>query len=692
MSHALQAFKLKTAAQANLPLPKALARRAHLLATKNWWKLCFVYGHDPSKLYREITYNTEPPKETDTKKDNTTTMKTSENTATACNMEAADSLRATTMSPVESGSASQSSLNDAAKLFPRNMPSVRRSRRRIAAKTVASDEAADSTEWPVTAKQMAEKKNISNSALLHRVDSSCHKSSLSRVTKLTPRKLKAPNCAQRRQHCRRTPFSENNVTMINGKREASSHSKERRNKCRAHAQNNGREKPLADDNVKYSETPSANNAPTQQAITARCHKHSKQALGAEQQQKHEQLTAVQMQETTRRQLQQCEIAQSLKQPARTYQHFAKPLKLSLLPHEISLCDVGARSHTLSATSAQSCAVTQTADVQYAKNRLAAIDALPSPSAASQTHSQQSSLISYDLSRSTSRLSCFESIPNAVNAITTTVTTGIQALPSQSYSAGKLSHKPHHQHMDDTFLSSGISCGDAETQSEASCSSPSLLQLHNVASGSNNVAQLHVADIGVHMEDVEDALIEAEVAQLTANLRRDEEAAERRLSRRVEATTKMLQTKTAVCTSGRKASLALAAKKVTVVTNAKTMSTTMTTSATSTTTTTATALLPQSLNVADLRNLKVCRNRNAVWMLSCANNNNSCIAPIPDDAQLSDIEEQLARLPTSDEVDMTSGVSTTFEESAKTVASSTAESAATALTAVTATSSCLQQQL
>ncbi|XP_039956808.1 uncharacterized protein LOC120772332 isoform X1 [Bactrocera tryoni] len=684
MSHALQAFKLKTAAQPNLPLPKALGRRTHLLATKNWWKLCFVYGHDPSKLYREITYNTESPKAADNKTDNIT-MNASENTATACNTEAADSLRAATMSPVESGSASQSSQNDAAKLFPRNMPSVRRSRRRVAAKTVASDETADNSELPMIAMQTAEKKKISKSAVLHRVDSSCHKSSLSRVTKLTPRKLKAPNGGQRRQHCRRTPFSENNATLINGKREVSVHSKERRTKYRAHAQTNDSDKPLDAENVTYREAPSVNKAPTQHASTARCHKHSKQALYAEkEQQKYEQLTGMQAEETTRQQLQQREIAETLQQPAHTHQHYNKPLKLSLLPQK------------LSAASALSCAVTQTVDVQYAQNRLAAISALPSPSAASQTHSHQSSLISYDLSRSTSRLSCFESIPNAVNAITTTAaaTTVEKSLASQSHTnAGKLSHKPHHQHMDDTFLSSGISCGDAETQSEASCSSPSLLQLQLVCSGSNNVAQLHAADIGAHMEDVEDALIEAEVAQLTANLRRDEEAAERRLSRRVEATAKMLQTQNAVCSSGREAASVVAAKKVAVITNAKTMSTTMTTNATSTTTSAATAVLPQSLNVADLRNLKVCRNRNAVWMLSCANNNNSCIAPIPDDAQLSDIEEQLARLPSSDEVDMTSGVSSMLEESANTVASSTAESAATALTAkTTTTSSCVQQQL
>lgn len=679
MSHALEAFKLKTAVQPNLPLPKALGRRAHLLATKNWWKLCFMYGHDPSELYREITYNTESQKETDNKKDSTTTMKTTENTTAACNAEAADSLRATTMSPVESGSVSQSSLNDGAKLFPRNMPSVRRSRRRIVAKTAASDEAADSAE------QTAKKTKISNGVVLHRVDSSCHKSSLSRVTKLTPRKLKAaPNYGQRRPHCRRTPFSENNATLMDCKREAKCCNKERRNKCRAHSQNISSEKPLAGNNVKRRGAPSASNPP----ISARCHNHSKQALGAEQQQKQEQLAGIQAQGPERQQQHQCEIAQQAKQLARTQQQFAKPLKLSLLPHEKSLCDVGALSHTMPAASALSCAVAQTVDGQYAQNRLTAIGELPSPSTASQTRSQQSSLISYDLSRSTSRLSCFESLPNAANAITIATKTGKQALASQSHFAGKLSHKPHHQHMDDTFLSSGISCGDAETQSEASCCSSPLQQLHNISSGGNNVAQCHVADIGAHMEDVEDALIEAEVALLTANLRRDEEAAKQRMSRRAEATTKMLQTKNAVCISARKA-VEGAAKKVAVVANAKTMSTTMTTNKTATTTTNTLAALPQSLNVADLRNLSVCRNRNAVWMLSCANNNNGYIAPIPDDAQLSDIEEQLARLASSDEVDMSNAASVvppTGEVSAET------ESSVSALTATSTTSSCLQQQL
>ncbi|XP_011178830.2 uncharacterized protein LOC105209879 [Zeugodacus cucurbitae] len=679
MSHALQAFKLKTAAQPNLPLPKSLGRRAHLLATKNWWKLCFVYDHDPSKLYREITYNTESQKIEDIKKDNTTTMKTTENTASACNAEAADSLRAAAMSPVESGSASQSSLNDAAKLFPRNMPSVRRSRRRIAAKAVAGDEPAESAEAPAIEKESPQKSKISNAVVLHRVDSSCHKSSLSRVTKLTPRKVKAPHCARSRQ---------------DGKREVRGHSKERRNKSRAYAQNNSSDKPLADNNGNCKHALDGNNAPAQKAHTARCHKHSKQTLGAVQQQpKQAPITGTPAQGTARQQQPHCEIAQQFKQATRTHQLFAKSLKLSLLPHELSLCDVGALSHTLSAASALSCAVTQTADAEYAHNRLAAIGALPSPSAASQTHSQQSSLISYDLSRSTSRLSCFESLPNAANAVTTATTKamGKQALASQSLATDKLSHRPHHQHMDDTFLSSGISCGDMETQSEASCGSPLLLHLHDVAS--NNVAQLHVtAEFGAHMEDVEDALIEAEVAQLTANLRRDEEAAKRRLSKRAEATTKMLQSKNGVCTSERNATSVLAAaKKVAVVTNAKIMSTTTTTNITSATTKTkATSdVLPQSLNVADLRNLKVCRNRNAVWMLSCANNNNSYIAPIPDDAQLSDIEEQLARLPTCDEVDMSCAMT---EVPAKTVASGTAESAVVALTATTTTHSCLQQQL
>ncbi|XP_067632173.1 protein espinas [Eurosta solidaginis] len=166
----------------------------------------------------------------------------------------------------------------------------------------------------------------------------------------------------------------------------------------------------------------------------------------------------------------------------------------------------------------------------------------------------------------------------------------------------------------------------------------------------------------NVEDIEDALIEAEVAQLTANLRRDEKAARHRAPR-AATTKKILNAKASLRESaGELVSKGAQVDGNKVVTNEEKMSitvkalatkTTIKTTIAPTTTTTNATLQPSTLDVADLRNLKVCRNRNAVWMLSCYGDSNcNNVAPIADDAQLSDIEEQLAQLQaTNDETDM-----------------------------------------
>ncbi|XP_017478983.1 PREDICTED: uncharacterized protein LOC108368610, partial [Rhagoletis zephyria] len=663
MSHALQALHPKKAAQQYLPLPKTLGRRAQLLATKNWWKICFVYGHDPSKFYREISYGASDTQAVANKGPRTTKITTTPTTnkdkiTTACNPEAADSLHSTALS-LDSGSASQrslSSLNDGAKLFPRNMPSIRRSRRRVGSKMSAGAAIEGSEELPeiatnsrggarkkqlAVAKQAMQKTNVSGGGgMLHRVDSSCHKSSVSKVTKLTPRKLKASNCGQKRQHCRRTPFTENSAA-VGGSATAGSRSGEPRNKSNT----NAAEKSTDNDCSRSAKTSSnvaskpaqasceskALGALPQQPNTAnaRCPKHGKQAQSADKQQPlKEQFSNLHMQ-------QRHKISQKQEHP-HALQHLAKPLKLSLLPNDMAL-DVGELSQTRSVASASSCINAETGTVT--DHHFSTLNAQPSPSSgALLTHSQQSSLISYDMSRSTSRLSCFESLPNPGALAVTTTTGRKQALVCPSNSGSKLSRsqkKEHqqqyhsHHHLDDTFLSSGISCGDGETQSEASCGSPVPRLL------ASNIAD----DVEENVEDAEDALIEAEVAQLTANLRRNEEAAKRRTPGEA-ATTKIAAARDNMCAKPvvevvAAVSAAAVAKKVT--TNEETMSTTAT------------------LNVADLRNLKVRRNRNAVWLDGGGDGCSGNAAPIPDDAQLSDIEEQLARMPGNDQVDMSCAV-------------------------------------
>ncbi|XP_054740862.1 uncharacterized protein LOC129246239 [Anastrepha obliqua] len=666
MSHALQPLNQKTAARPHLPLPKTLGRRAQLLATKNWWKICFVYGHDPTKFYREISYNTNDTQTT--KKESKSTEvteiinkeKVTTNTAVAVrNTEAADSLRSAALS-LDSGSASQpslSSLNDCAKLFPRNMPSIRRSRRRVGAKTATGVASAagieGSEELPAiatnasgarqshlaVAKPTKHKSNTAGGSILQRVDSSCHKSSVSKVTKLTPRKLKAPKCGQKRQHSRRTPFMENSECAVDGgKRQTLPCNQigERRNKSNINCSDNNSKSNAA---FRQILAPTATDAsfiectPLQNAVKARCHKHSKQAHSVERQwQPREQQSDLQVQQQQPQQ-KVLKIAQQqqLQTQQCSLQHATKPLKLSLLPN------VDALSQTFSVASASWRASSIT-------DHLATVGSLPSPSAISQTHSQQSSLISYDMSRSTSRQSCFEPLPNATRVTTTTTTPKTKGQACPTHSGSK--HHHHHHHLDDTFLSSGISCGDGETQSEASCASPAFRLTPNSAGccqqnihGSNNNVDIE------NMEDAEDALIEAEVAQLTANLRRDEKASKWHMPG-VAATAKASTAKANMCTTAVEAvtvSATAVAKKV--ATNEATMSTTVTETIAATTTT----LLPAALNVADLRNLKVRRNRNAVWI-----DGGECCgitAPIAEDAQLSDIEEQLARLPTSDEVDM-----------------------------------------
>ncbi|XP_067633324.1 uncharacterized protein [Eurosta solidaginis] len=417
MSHALQALNTKTGAQPHLPFTKSLGRRAQFLATKNWWKICFVYGHDPTKFYHEISCgigetlaiksseeNEKPKSSARETKHKAKSVRAASNTgAPAAPPKSADAAVSQ-----DSRSASQRSLNDYAKLFPRNMPSIRRSRRRIGAQKTFNDalskfdeaSSAHAANIRSARKKTCSKIGLGGSGLLQRVDSSCHKTSVSKVRKLTLKKFKAPYYSQKHQHYHRTPFTDNNTTLMsecekltantNGTKQNTNYKqngidKAQRRACKGSSALVGRQA-LSADNATVTAQPNM--------VKARCHRQSnKQEQSAHKQQQQEKTTQ-HLQIKTQKNQQQ-------------HPRDLAPLKLSLLPHEISL-DASALSQTLPAVSAPTGATQATNSKQLLST---IVNSLPSPSAASQTHSQQSSFISYDFSRSTSRQSCFESLPN-----------------------------------------------------------------------------------------------------------------------------------------------------------------------------------------------------------------------------------------------------------------------------------------
>nr|XP_032291673.1 protein espinas [Drosophila virilis] len=144
-----------------------------LLAKKRWWKICLPHTqNDATKNYREIIMHSECGSVlaiTDTSSSNSS------------------STSASSGSP--SDSVSKNSQPDAGKLFPRNMPSIRRSRRRSAERRPEPAAA------PTPAPALAAAATLSVPA--QQPQRSAHQSRQSTVAKLTPRKLKT-NCSKQR--------------------------------------------------------------------------------------------------------------------------------------------------------------------------------------------------------------------------------------------------------------------------------------------------------------------------------------------------------------------------------------------------------------------------------------------------------------------------------------------------------------
>uniref|UniRef100_A0A1A9V0B8 Uncharacterized protein n=2 Tax=Glossina austeni TaxID=7395 RepID=A0A1A9V0B8_GLOAU len=219
------------------------------------------------------------------------------------------------------------------------------------------------------------------------------------------------------------------------------------------------------------------------------------------------------------------------------------------------------------------------------------------------HSQQSSLISYDRSCSTSRQSL------------------------QTHAAATDSAKQNDKHsvqsiiLDDTFLSSGISC-PSETQSEASTNSPtfhkSILQRLSMAISSKNI----------HAENTSNAednvLISNELTTTTTNKNQQEQQEQQQEQQhdqtqqrqhKQQQQQQQLQQQQQCCNIvySNEPKLSALREDANVFTT----------------------LLPAT----DLCSLNKCRNRNAVWM-HATNSNSYWLA---DDLQLSDIEEQLHKM-------------------------------------------------
>ncbi|XP_030375028.1 protein espinas [Scaptodrosophila lebanonensis] len=149
-----------------------LGKRAQLLAKKHWWKICLPQSHnEAAKNYREIIVRTELPPAAITDSSSSGSSGTITNSCSCPD------------------SVSKSSQADVSKLFPRNMPSIRRSRRRA----------------PPNAQQTTQQRSDSASASAERsiVPSQApavtpvQQSRLSKVTRLTPKKVKA-SCSKNR--------------------------------------------------------------------------------------------------------------------------------------------------------------------------------------------------------------------------------------------------------------------------------------------------------------------------------------------------------------------------------------------------------------------------------------------------------------------------------------------------------------
>lgn len=144
-----------------------------LLAKQRWWKkICLPQSQsDASKNYREIIMHTECASVLATTTDTSSSSSASSGTASQS---------------LSCDSASKSSQPDAGKLFPRNMPSIRRSRRRS-----ASGERRDATPGAAPATATA----TATLEAAKQPQRSAHQSRQSTVTKLTARKPKA-NCSK----------------------------------------------------------------------------------------------------------------------------------------------------------------------------------------------------------------------------------------------------------------------------------------------------------------------------------------------------------------------------------------------------------------------------------------------------------------------------------------------------------------
>ncbi|KAL7736638.1 hypothetical protein ACLKA6_015274 [Drosophila palustris] len=136
-----------------------------LLSKKRWWKIRLPHTqNDASRNYREVIVHSECA----------SVLATTDTSSSASSGSPSHSLSC--------DSASKSSQPDAGKLFPRNMPSIRRSRRRSASGDRKQTEPSPAAAVTVPAKQPQH---------------SGHQSRQSTVTKLTPRKLKA-TCSKNR--------------------------------------------------------------------------------------------------------------------------------------------------------------------------------------------------------------------------------------------------------------------------------------------------------------------------------------------------------------------------------------------------------------------------------------------------------------------------------------------------------------
>lgn len=150
-----------------------------LLAKPRWWKkICLPQSQsDASKNYREIIMRTECASVLAT-------------TDTSSSSSGSNSSGSSASQSLSCDSASKSSQPDAGKLFPRNMPSIRRSRRRSASGERQRDATAGASVAPAATPLEAAKSP----------QRSAHQSRLSTVTKLTPPRHKPKaNCSKQQR-------------------------------------------------------------------------------------------------------------------------------------------------------------------------------------------------------------------------------------------------------------------------------------------------------------------------------------------------------------------------------------------------------------------------------------------------------------------------------------------------------------